>query len=345
MKQDLNTLAQIGTGIFDGNQIITEIQISGEGSDMGNKQSWKGRAKRKTISQSLHLSLIEAVENKGKPERKRPYWNAYHCQDRLTSHEGRLYGKYCKNRSCPVCCSIRKARLINQYYPVLKTWEDPFFVTLTVKSVKAGSLPRWIFGFKKAFRQIYGKLKKQNQRGGGLKVKGIKSLECNFNPAKRTYNPHYHLIVPNEAVADALINEWLKKWTPKHALPIAQHKRRIWNLEIHLVEIIKYSSKVFTEPDANNKGKYPPKVYAAALDNILQAMKRYRLFERFGFNLPKKARRSQTQNILKSQVGEWEFDPSKYDWVNTTTGEKLAGFAPLPKDLWILGQNADTTLE
>jgi hypothetical protein len=344
-QNNINTSAQIGTGSFEENQPTTEIQISGEGSDMGNKQSWKGRAKRKTISQNLHLSLIKAVENKGEPERKRAYWKAYHCQSKLISHDGRLYGKYCKTRSCPICCSIRKARLISQYYPVLKTWEDPFFVTLTVKAVKAGSLPLWMFGFKKAFRQILGKLKKQHQRGGGLKVMGIKSLECNFNPAKRTYNPHYHLIVPNEAVADALIYEWQKKWTTKYTYHKAQHKRRVWNMERDLIETIKYGSKVFTEPDVKNKGKYPPKVYAAALDNILQAMKPYRLFERFGFNLPKEARRSKAQSIPKIQAGEWEFDLSKHDWINKETGERLTGYVPLPQVLWILSQNVDTTLD
>lgn len=32
-----------------------------------------------------------------------------HCQNNVTSHEGRIYGRYCKNRHCLLCCTIRKA--------------------------------------------------------------------------------------------------------------------------------------------------------------------------------------------------------------------------------------------
>jgi plasmid rolling circle replication initiator protein Rep len=34
---------------------------------------------------------------------------------------------------------------------------------------------------------------------------GIKSLECNFNPKTRTYNAHFHFIVPSKEIAEMLI--------------------------------------------------------------------------------------------------------------------------------------------
>ena len=342
MGEAINTLAQSGTSNFSNNPDSEKKVLCGAGSELGDKKAWKGRAKRKTIAQALNLSLIEAVEKKGEPERKQAYRNAYYCQIRVFSHEGRVYGKYCKSRSCPICCSIRKAQIINRYLPIVRTWKDPFFVTLTVKAVPASKLKRWMFGFQKAFRQIREKLKKQYQRGGGVQLVGIKSLECNFNATKKTYNPHFHLIVSSEAVADVLIREWQLKWTKKHTSPLAQHKRRVRSPEKDLIETIKYGSKIFTDPDVKQKGKYPAMVYASALDNILEAMKPYRLFERFGFNLPKEERQTEEKSVFEDQCEAWVFDRSANDWINPETSEKLTGFAPPSQLLWLLSQNMDT---
>lgn len=345
LREAINTLAQSGTTNFGTNAQAPEKIVCGAGSEIGDKKVWKGRAKRKMISQTLNLRLIEAVEKKGEPERKRAYWNAYHCQNRVTRHDGRIYGKYCKNRTCTLCCSIRKAEIINRYLPVIQTWDDPFFVTLTVRAVPAKKLNLWICGFQKAFRQIREKLKKRHQREQGLKFMGIKSLECNFNPKARTYNPHLHLIVPNEAVADALIREWQEKWTSQHTSPRAQHKRRVKCVERDLVETIKYGSKVFTDPDVKNKGKCPPHVYAAALDTIFEAMKPHRIFERFGFNLPKTKKESKVQAVPESQCQDFVFAVEVYDWVNEKTGVGLTDYAPTAQLLSLLTENVDTDLQ
>jgi len=50
---------------------------------------------------------------------------------------------------------------------------------------------------------------------------------------------------------------------------------------------IKYGSKIFIEPDVNEKpATGDAKIYAAGLYNIFDAMKGLRIFERFCFNLP-----------------------------------------------------------
>lgn len=51
---------------------------------------------------------------------------------------------------------------------------------------------------------------------------GIKSLKCNFNPGAKTYNPHFHIIVPDCATAEFLRSEWLKLWTIEFAQKRAQ---------------------------------------------------------------------------------------------------------------------------
>jgi hypothetical protein len=229
-------------------------------------------------------------------------------------------------------------------------WEDLHFVTLTEKAVPAAKLDLWFYGVQRAFRLILNKYKKRNQRGMGIKLMGVKSLECNFNPVKRTYNPHLHLIVPNAEIAKTLVTEWQKLWNRGKktlASPLAQHIRRVENVERDLVELIKYGSKIFTEPDMNktSKNKIPRMVYAAALDNIFAAMKPYRLFERFGFNLPPQSKQSVHPPTYLERSEEWSFHPAIHDWHNAETSELLAGYIPPPQLQWILAQNIDTDLE
>lgn len=344
-EESFNTLAQNGTASSDVFPDSPGKMAYGAGSDLADKAAWKGRAKRKMVTQKMTLALVDAVIKKGDMERQQLYWNAYHCQNNLFSYRGRIYGKYCKNRFCTVCASIRKAEIISRYLPVIAQWKDPHFVTLTVKAVPEAKLKYWLYGIQRAFRQIREKFKKQDQRGKGKKLIGIKSLECNFNPITKTYNPHLHLIVPDEATAKILIAEWLQKWTKKFTSPLAQNMQRVENVERVLVELIKYGSKIFTEPDVNYKGKnkIPIMIYAAALDTIFCALKPYRLFERFGFSLPKEVKRKKPPEFLE-RYEEWNYRPSLSDWYNPETGALLTGYLPTPQLRFLLEQRIDTDL-
>jgi len=327
------TLAESGTQ--KNREYPSKALVSGEGTDILNNPSLKNRAKRKVITRKMILALIDVVKEKGEPERQQAYWNAYHCQSSVTISDNKLYGKYCKNRFCTICCAIRKADTINRYYPTLLNWEDVHFVTLTVKACKADKLNRWIYGILKAFELIHNRCKKRHQRGKGIKLIGIKSLECNFNPDRKTYNPHFHIIVPSREIAVLLVKEWLIQWRPKDKSiyrykftdPVAQKISKVTSLEHSLIETIKYGSKIFTEPDLKKKSKQsiPPMIYAYALDNILVAMKGKRIFERFGFNLPQQPTKKST-NKLVTDYETWLFPNDATDWVNTQTGECLTGY-------------------
>ena len=190
--------------------------LYGKGTALSNKKAIRRRAKCKLIGDRLMLALIDVAKEKGATDRVKAYWNTYHCQRLLFTTEGRMYAPHCKNRFCTYCCGIRKAELINKYLPTVMNWKDPHLVTLTVKAVPAHRLPLMLKGIQKAFRQIKGKYSKRSERGTDEKLLSLKSLECNFNPQKKTYNPHLHLIVPSEEMAEILIEEWLKKWTRKH---------------------------------------------------------------------------------------------------------------------------------
>jgi hypothetical protein len=178
-------------------------------------------------------------------------------------------------------------------------------------------------------------------------LKGIKSLECNFNPERKTYNPHLHLIVENKEMADILIAEWLQRWGPKWTNPKAQKSRKVENTVRDLIETIKYGSKIFTEPDLKNKmkGRGSPKIYVSALDNIFKAMRGLRIFERFGFNLPKASIPTPGNSKVAPEYDEWVFRASLFDWVNTENEECLSDYKPVSELIHLLNNCINTSLE
>ena len=318
-ENSLNTLAQNGTAI-----------IQGEGSDLSSDKAIKGRAKRKMISQAMVLSLIDVAMKRGDIDKVQSFWNTYHCQNSIVCNEGRIYGNYCKNRYCTLCCSIRKAEIINKYYPVIRQWQTPYFVTLTIKACKAGSLRIMVKALIRGFKRINEKYRKNNQRGKGIRLFGVKSVECNYNPISCTYNPHLHLIVANKEIAETLTAEWLALWTPKFTNRVAQHYRPIHDLEMALIETIKYGSKIFTEPDVRNKskGSKDGTLYAAALYNIFNAMEGIRIFDRFGFDLPKAPLKERKGARVVTEFSKWVFSPQYFDWLNTENELTLSGYDP-----------------
>lgn len=345
--RQFNTLAQNGTNKVDFQVSKPNIIVTGAGTDISNLKALNGRARRKAMTQYITRCLAEIATEKGDLKRAQQYWNAWHCQERLIKANGRIYGNYCKTRCCLLCLANRKADFIKRYYPYLSCWEDPHFVTLTVKSVDATKLRKWVKeGMIRGFKMITEKYRKRSQRGKGERLMGIKSLECNFNPRKHTYNPHFHIIVPNRQMALLLRKEWLELWTATHSNIGAQKIRRVGSLERDLIETIKYGSKIFTEPDLKKRGKskVQPMVYAAALDNIFVAMKGRRLFDRFGFNLPKN---NQARPTKKQKLSNYEtvvYDNMVSDWVGLETDQVLVDYKLPPQLRYLMEKNIDTDL-
>ena len=178
-------------------------------------------------------------------------------------------------------------------------------------------------------------------------MKGIKSLECNFNPIAKTYNPHLHLIVENKEVADIMMDEWLKRWGPRWTNKRAQHARKVENIERDLIEIIKYGSKIFTEPDLKNKmqTKGNAKICVSALDNIFKAMRGLRIFERFGFNLQRKNQEISKNSKVVNLYEEWIFNAGQFDWVNPKNEEHLADYRPASDLVHLLENCIDAVSE
>ncbi|OAD92658.1 hypothetical protein A7A78_01755 [Aequorivita soesokkakensis] len=321
---NIYTLAQNGTSKTGQNNVI----VNGEGSDLSKKEALKGRAKRKTITQIMMLNLISLAQENGETELEKSYWNTYYCQQNIITADGRLYGKYCKNRFCTLCCANRKGEMINKYYPIMKEWKEPYFLTLTVKACTSQQLKAYINSMLRTFQKIIEKHRKKYQRGKGQKLVGVKSLESNFNPVKNTYNPHFHIITKEKWMAEVILEEWLSRSKKGYTLRWSQNLQPVRNLETGLIEIIKYGSKIFTEPDLKKKAKETDtaQIYLKALDTILSAMKGKRIFDRFGFNAPKNIKPKYTPAKLLSNYREWEYDAESSDWIDNITGEVLTDY-------------------
>ncbi|MBE7174146.1 MAG: hypothetical protein INR73_26460 [Williamsia sp.] len=63
-----------------------------------NEKTWGNRAKRKMITQKTILSMIDVAKEKGAKDREKAYLNTCHCQNRVVTSGGMMYGQYCKNR-------------------------------------------------------------------------------------------------------------------------------------------------------------------------------------------------------------------------------------------------------
>jgi hypothetical protein len=335
-----NTLAQTGTNL-KGKRPVT---VKGNGTETRNLPALTNRAKRKMITQKITLALIDVALKRDESERVKAYWNTYHCQSNIIGASGRLYGNYCKNRFCTLCAGIRKAEIINKYLPVIETWQDPYFVTLTAKAVPAIKLKSRIERMLLSIQKLLGRNKKRYARGRGIKLEGVRSLECNFNPKRRTYNPHFHLIVSTKEAAELIIIEWLKQCTPAYATRPAQNMRKVEDTLHDLIEVVKYGSKIFTDPTMKKKAKrkISPFIYVSAFHNIIGAMEGHRVFERFGFNLP-----PSTKINKRTSLSDYElliFDPQLFDWVSVETAALLTAYKPTCELMGILEENLDTIL-
>lgn len=350
----LDKLGQIGTAAVSNKSQKPAIIVSGQGSDIKTKEKVEAWNRRKLISQKIVFGLIKIAQRKKRPDREKEYWRAYHCLNKIHCSDNKLYGKYCKTRICSLCSGNRKAEIINKYKPIIEKWPAPQFLTLTIQSVPAHKVAALMRNINKGLNKILSKYKKRAQRDKGKRLIGIRSLECNFNPISRTYNPHFHLILPDKETSDILKREWLilankKKKEKPYASHWCQVNVPISNVEGTLVEIIKYGSKIFTDPLMKKKKgdgkKITHYVYIAALHNILTAMQGLRLFNSFGFRLPKDAPKRERKSQLLTEYDELIYDPHIFNWVDTESDLTLTDYI-IPDELKdLLNNRLDTFWE
>lgn len=274
----------------------------------------KKKAKKKYLSLGVAYHLYYETDS---PLRK-SYQHSMYCADVLTPNkqQNKLTAKYCKNRWCPLCSSIRIAMLINGYGPQLKGLNEPYFVTLTAPTVPAEELPDRIALFGKSFTQIV-----NSHRGRKMKMKGIRKAECTVRP-KGLYHYHFHVIIDGKENAEFLVKRWLE--IVPGALPQSQDLRPAD--EGSFIELFKYFTKLVAKDKRTGMREI---VDYKRLDIIFQALRGKRTFQPFG-GLKAVSEEIDEEELEASilisadSIFKWITD----DWVNLETGECLTGFKP-----------------
>lgn len=300
------------------------------------------RAKRKYLSTALSLSLVDVVkeyQNRSNDLEqfnenqafKRSYWNMYHCSRKLETSNGKLIGKYCKNRLCVVCSAIRTANLMKKYLPVIESWLDEdkvYFLTFTVPNCKAEHLKDTIRSMQDIIKKIQQSLKKRYQRAKKPPIQGLRKLECTYNSLRKDFHPHYHLLIKGKAAAEAFMEQWMNRTehlkTSSKAQDISEANMGAGK------ELFKYFTKVITTEKSSN-GTNKRLIYAEAVHTIFKAIKGVRTFQNFGFKLPKEDK-TEEQLSFELEVPQVEnLEEQTYIWMQgnanwfcTDTGENLS---------------------
>jgi len=316
----LDTLAQLGKN--DKNPPKNGAFLN----DENDRKRYEKRAKAKFLTNSYLYKLIDL-----KSDLKDSYWSTYHCASYLESQSqdgnNKLICKYCNQRWCLVCNRIRIAKAINGYSKPLSNLEDKQFVTLTNKNCKGHELRDRI--------DLMLKMDSNNRcsmRKMGMKIKGVRKLECTYNPFTDDFNPHFHFIVDSKEKAESLINGWLKL-NRKHNIKVSEKAQHFVECDNNsMMELFKYFTKI-----VSSKGDEKRHTTASALDAIFQAMKGKRVYQPIG-GLRKiqvsedvEDIRAETVSQSIANMGNWLW--SINDWYAMESGgENLCGYQPSEYD-------------
>lgn len=347
--QPLDTLAQLGTQNHNTSE-NEDIIVLDKRTKVGDKRKLQNRAKRKHLSEALSLGLVKVTEIKHEKilekvkkegwtdqnladfnenvQARKSYWNMYHCAGELIKEGDEIKGKYCKNRTCLICNSIRTAQNLNTYKPVIDAWsDDMYMVTLTIPNCSEDLLKPSIDGMFNIFTQIKDTLRKRHQRGKGVKFEGLRKFECTYNPHRDDYHPHFHILVKGEEGAKELLNQWLNRTQHLGTKRIAQDIRKADKNAA--LELFKYFTKVMT---STSKTGGERAIYLDAMDNIFKAVKGKRTFQTFGFVVADYVEEEAESEQEEEEANqETDHTPESFvwrkeqaDWISTSTGEILA---------------------
>jgi hypothetical protein len=279
-------------------------------------ESLTKRARAKFITNGLLLPLIDLHSSLEKS-----YWRTWHCTSQILQDGQKLTSKYCNNRCCIVCARIRTAKMIERYFPVIKSEiEDPQFVTLTFPSVQDRKLKAVVNDMILNFQRIKNKMRMRDQ----VKLKGFRKIEVTYNPIEG-FHPHIHSINDGVRPSEILLDQWLKHY------PKANYGAQ--NIEPaddgSILELLKYVTKLVDKKDYTRKdGKIQVGIHAKSLDTIFRALYGRRVYQGYGIHLNLNEDidelKSEVYEEILSGIDTWTWDQDQSDWISTY-GELLTG--------------------
>lgn len=316
----LDTLAQLPTNTS---------QVKDNKNLPDTKETLKKRARAKFMSVGF-IGRLVGLNTK----LKKSYINSLECANILYQAHNKLTGKYCNTRWCLVCARIKTAKLINGYMPVLNSMPDKYFVTLTVRNMKANQLPGAI---KKMHEQIV-LINRVIRERRGIKFQGLRKFECTYNLTADTYHPHFHLIVDSYSVAHLIKEMWMERF-PDATYHKAQDIRKADNASC--MELFKYFTKIVSKTYSPTTGAKITGVHVVSLDVIFTAIEGKRVFQPMGV---KRAVSEEIPNIISEDLIHLANDNHAWAWhgsdwltpdlIDFETGEviepghKLTGYEP-----------------
>lgn len=302
-----------------------------------NTQNPKKKALKKARKKYFSFGLAAGLANKN-PESSliHSYMNTLACVKNLVVDEnGKVRAKYCKNRWCPLCQSIRIAKLIDGYKSQLEQYPELYFVTLTRPTVPADGL--------KAQRvQMYDSFKKIKdsmffRRG---KYSGIRKAECTIRPNGH-YHFHFHVLINSKAAAEFMVERWLKL-NPESTREAQDIREVDKSNDRSLLEIFKYFTKLIAKLK-NQDGTEQAYISYTRLNVIFEFMKGQRVFQPFGSLRPVEEdfEDEDLEADLKVEQANslWEWVVS--DWYNIETGEALTGYEPASRLVDLISHSED----
>jgi len=316
-----NTLEKIVTRDHAEQNSDSSVIIRTRGSEKETVRKW---TEKKYKSKHIADALMEVAYMNEEWEWYKKYnYTKTKCLESFVTGDGKAFGHYCKKPWCPICLAIRKSIHIHQYYPIIKEWERPTFVTLTAQAQNHRDLSMWVDLLFDKLNRILEKLEMRRYRSGSEKFRCLICIECCFNPEKNWYNPHFHIVTSNYPEGRELREEWLKAFPTKLAHPVAQYIDPGRDKLKNLVEVIKYGAKILTDAETTNKGKRErlPYIYASALHEINKVFHGRKLIRKRGFKLIKNE--DEIKELVIQDLQSWSYDDFVRTWVNETTGELL----------------------
>lgn len=294
----------------------------------GSKKTLQKRARRKTIAKVLMNPLIELHS----PLQKAYKLTSGFCVNTMRQDGTKITATYCGYRWCPVCNSIRTAKLLNGYTPAFQKMQDPHFVTLTAPTIPLVDLDQEISFRNKVFTEI----RKYHQKGKERKqfafeLNGIRKLEVTPRPDNHAH-PHYHIIIDGKESANFLVDQWLQR-IPS-ATRSAQDIQKVD--ESGLIELFKYVTKFWSKDDGTGNPKMGTPYQ---MDQIYQALRRRRTIQPFGNvrAVSEEIEKLDSVDIegITPKEGSATWEQPVYDWIDED-GELLSGYRPSARDLHLI---------
>lgn len=285
------------------------------------------KARKKYFSYGLAINLANKNPNSSLYH---SYINTLACAKHIfVDEKGKAHSKYCKNRWCPLCQSIRIAKLIEGYKNQLEQFKELYFVTLTRPTVPAEELEDQRKKMLCAFKKIRNSRIFQKSNWSG-----IRKAECTIRPEGR-YHYHYHVLINSKEGAEFLVSRWLtlNPDADIKAQCIEKVNRNGRGTDKgSLLEIFKYFTKLIAKVKSEN-GTEKPYISYTRLNVIFEFMKGQQVFKPFGSLKPVYEDFGDDELVAELDIEQansiWRWATS--DWFNIDTGELLSGYEPASK--------------